>query len=117
MNAELRDLFSNDVEDLAAFQPATGAFRLSLRAMIGPVGGEGEESFDFAVCSLAWLKAELESFALVAAQDLVIVERFDLEVIEAHVRRLVSQASGPDWPSVAGQLAQWSRWEFEDYRD
>lgn len=83
--------------------------------MIGPAGAEGEESFDFDVCSPAWLETELKSHPVVSGRFFLIIEAFDLDVIESYVRKRVAQATGADWPTIAGKLARWSRWEFEDY--
>jgi hypothetical protein len=97
-------------------QPEGQAFRISLRALVGPSGLPGEESFDFDVCSPDWLETQLDSQAVLEGRFLLIVRDFDPQSIEDYVRRRVEQTSGNDWCEVAGKIARWAHWEFEDYR-
>ena len=115
MRAELRKLMTIEHGDLNAVRPADDAFCVSLRALIGLVDAEGEESFDFDVCSPAWLEAELERQSILSGRFLLIARDFDAKQIESYVRKRIAQASGPDWSTVANKLARWSSWEFEDY--
>lgn len=116
MNAELRALLTIQHDPIDAVKPPSDAFCVSLRALIGVAGSQGEESFDFDVCSPAWLDAELEHHAIISGRFLLIVRNFDPRRIEEYVRKRIAQASGDEWPTVAGKLARWSQWEFEDYR-
>ncbi|WCM25134.1 immunity 8 family protein [Sphingomonas sp. QA11] len=114
MEAELRSLFSTDVDDLASYAPGE-TFCLSLRALIGPKGAPGEESFDFEVCSPAWLAAEVKRENLVSGRFCLFMVNFDYGAVERYVAKRIAQATGNDWTEVATKLARWSRWEFEDY--
>lgn len=114
MRAELRQLLTVEHEDPSVVRPDDEAFCISLRAMIGPMGSEGEESFDFDVCSPAWFHVALKADPVVSGRFMLVAESFDLRRIEQYVRKRVAQATGPDWPTIAGKLARWSRWEFED---
>lgn len=114
MEAELRTLFSTDVDDLRSYAPGE-VFHVSLRALIGPRGAPGEESFDFDVCSPAWLGAEVEQHRLVSGRFRLFMADFDYDAIERYVLNRIAQAVGADWTEVATKLAQWSRWEFADY--
>ena len=116
MKAELRSLVTVDHEPVSTAQPEGVAFRVSLRALVGPSGLPGEESFDFDVCSPAWLLEELGSPSIVEGRFLLIARDFDPQCIEDYVRQRLQEASGKDWPEVAGKIARWARWEFEDYR-
>ncbi|MHA6723178.1 Imm8 family immunity protein [Sphingomonas sp. RS2018] len=116
MNAALRALMTIDHEPLDSVRPEGVAFCVSLRALVGPAGLPGEESFDFDVCSPEWLAAELDGRAIISGRFLLIARRYDPCRIEDYVRTRVAQASGDDWPTVAGKLARWSHWEFDDYR-
>ncbi|WP_298289134.1 Imm8 family immunity protein [Novosphingobium sp.] len=116
MTAELRELLTLEHEPLESVRPESAAFRVSLRALIGPSDSPGEESFDFDVCSPAWLEAELDGQAFISGRFLLIARDFDPKCIEEYVRKRISQESGSDWPTVADKIARWSRWEFEDYR-
>lgn len=116
MQAELRSLSSTDVDDLMSHAPGE-AFCVSLRALIGPQGLPGEESFDFEVCSPAWLAAKVERDVLVSGRFYLLMARFDYEAVEGYVAKRIAQATGSDWPEIATKLARWSRWEFEDYEE
>jgi hypothetical protein len=116
MNAELRALVTVEHEPIDTAQPEGDAFCISLRALVGPLGLPGEESFDFDVCSPAWLEAELESRTTIGGRFLLIARNFDPRSIEDYVRKTIAQASGKDWSEVAAKIARWSHWEFEDYR-
>jgi hypothetical protein len=104
-------------DDLSGVRPADDAFCVSLRALIGPAGLEGEESFDFDVCSPTWLEAELQRHGIVSGRCRLIARQFDPKQIEAYVRNRISQVTASDWPTLAEKLARWSRWEFEDYTE
>lgn len=114
MEAELRTLFSTDVDDLVLYRPGE-VFCLSLRALIGPKGSTGEESFDFEVCSPAWLASEVERNGVVSGRFCLFMAKYDYGAVERYVSKRVAQATGSNWPEVAAKLARWSRWEFEDY--
>ncbi|MFG6282689.1 Imm8 family immunity protein [Sphingomonas sp. S6] len=116
MIAELRALLTVEHEPHESIRPGGGAFCVSLRALVGPAGAPGEESFDFKVCSPAWLEYELDSHAIVEGRFLLIARSFDPQRIEDYVRKRIAQASGDDWHTIAGEIARWAQWEFEDYR-
>lgn len=116
MKAELRSLLTVEHEPISTAQPEGAAFCVSLRALVGPLGLPGEESFDFDVCSPAWLMAEMDSLSIIEGRFLFIVRDFDPQRIENHVRQRIEEASGKDWPEVAGKIARWAHWGFDDYR-
>nr|WP_082049244.1 Imm8 family immunity protein [Sphingomonas melonis] len=116
MIAELRALLTLEHEPLESIRPRGDAFCVSIRALVGPAGAPGEESFDFNVCSPAWLDQELNSHAIVEGRLLLIARSFDPQRIEDYVRKRIAQASGDDWLTIAGKIARWAHWEFEDYR-
>lgn len=114
MNAQLRALLTIEHEPLDSLKPTSDAFCVTLRALVGPAGLPGEESFDFQVCSPEWLQAELDSQPIISGRLLLITRRYDPSQIEEYVRRRVSQASGDEWSAIAAKLTRWSHWEFED---
>ncbi len=116
MQATLHALHGIDGEDLAAFAPGEEAFFLTVRALIGPAGQAGQETFDFDVCSTAWLHREVQDGEAVCGRHRLIMDDFSAPAIERHVRHCITQASGADWSEVACKLAGWFRWEFDGYR-
>jgi hypothetical protein len=115
MQAELRQLLTVEGDFLEELQQRDEVFCHWLRALVGPSGSPGEESFDFAVCSPAWLKNELERNPNVDGRYMLVFVTFDPKEIEAHVRGRIAQASGDTWSAVAAKIAEWSHWEFDDY--
>ena len=115
MNPELRALLTIEHETLDHVGPVGDAFCVSLRALIGPAGSPGEESFDFQICSPAWLEGQLDRDPILGGRFLLIARDFDARRIEDYVRKRVAQATGDDWSEIAGKLARWAHWEFEDY--
>lgn len=117
MQAELRQLTTIEGDFLENLKQRDRSFCHWLRALVGPSGSAGEESFDFAVCSPAWLKDELKRNPTVDRRCMLVVDTFDPNEIEAQVRERIAQASGDNWPAVAAKIAQWSHWEFDGYRE
>lgn len=116
MQAELRALSSSDVSDLTSYAP-NDPFCLAMRALIGPKGLEGEESFDFEVCSPGWLAAELRREPVVSGRSRLVMAAFDVGAIEAYVRTQIAFATGDSWSEIANKLGRSFRWEFEDYAE
>jgi Immunity protein 8 len=117
MRAELQSLLTVGGADLDTVHPNDEAFRVGLRAIIGPAGAQGEESFDFDMCSPAWLLEEARRHAIVSGRFLLIATDYQPKLIEAYVLKRIAQASGDDWSTIAGKIARWSQWEFEDYQE
>lgn len=117
MKAILHHLHSPDAPELGRYNPGPGPFSMLIQANIGPDSGEGWESFDFVVCNASWLSGEVAEHAYRLGRHLLIVDRFDLGLIRRVIEDICADATGPDWPDIARQLARYGRWEFEDYRE
>jgi hypothetical protein len=102
---------------LEAFRPIDPeSFGLFVRALVGPNAGEGEESFDFTVCTPLWLDAQDFEKGFTWGRHHLLVKRWDLATVERAIRDICDHAEGPDWPAVAGRIGRYGHWEFEDYR-
>ena len=112
-------MFSLDVDGpLSGYLPEDPErFNLLVRVMVGPHPGEGEESFDVAVCTPAWLNDECERSGWVSGQHMIVVSAYNWPVIEGAIKRLVEQHSGASWREVASKVSQLGQWEFADYRE
>jgi Immunity protein 8 len=117
MQAELNGLYTITHDDLREVRPENAAFCIDVRALVGAVGTGGEESFDFEVCSPAWLEQELENDHVVSGRYRLVMKDFNYPLLERYVRNRIAQASGKDWDEVAAKLAGWSKWEFADYSE
>lgn len=117
MRCALRRLHSPDAYDLATYSPPDPAhFGVLVQAMIGPLGGPGEESFDFVLCTPSWLASEVRERGLVWGQAHVIVDTYDYVLLRSAVEDACRTATGQDWDAIATMLGRKFRWEFEDYR-
>jgi hypothetical protein len=92
-------------------------FCVLVQAMVGPKGQPGEESFDFIVCTPAWLARAVGVRGFVFGHHHLVVRRYDAQLIEAAIRELCDDISGESWADVAAKLSRYGAWEFEDYRE
>jgi hypothetical protein len=110
----IRYFHSPDVEDLESFRPESD-FALLVSMMIGPDGGEGEESFDVLISTPGCLEEWFAADGLVSGEHRLIVFGYDWRRIEDYLRKRVSACTGCDWREVAGKIGRFAQWEFEDY--
>jgi hypothetical protein len=102
------------VSDYAPEDP--GMFGILVQAIVGPSDGEGEESFDFVVCSSRWFDAQGYDKGFAWPRHHLFLERWDYAIVERAITDVVERAEGADWNSVAEKIARYGHWEFEDYR-
>jgi Immunity protein 8 len=113
--AVLRRLHSPDAPDMSSYVPEDpDRFAILVQAMIGPEGDEGEESFDFLVCTPEWLADRVADEGHEFGRHHLIVARYDPELINRALHELCETATG-EWSAVATYLARYGKWEFEDY--
>lgn len=116
MRCELRRLHSPDVTELASYTPAdVGCFGILVQAMIGPIGHEGEESFDFTVCTPAWINRELMQEGHRWGHGLFLVSRYDYSAILTSVQTMCASTEAENWRGIALKLSRYFRWEFDGY--
>lgn len=116
MKAAIRHFHSPDIEDLNSWSPPDPTcFGFLLQVLIGPQGAEGEESFDFVVCTPAWLMEKHGIEAMVFGRHHLLLFEYDFGRIKESITEIVSRAAGDSWREVALWLARYGRWEFEDY--
>jgi hypothetical protein len=115
MRAELKRLHSPDADPLHTYRPADSeSFGIFVQAIVGPAGEEGEESFDFMLCTPHWLASRPSEIIL--GQHHLIVRRFDYGAIEKFVSDFCARCEGATWNDVAHNVTALGRWEFDDYR-
>ena len=118
VRASLRRLHSPDAWDLRTFQPGDPLdFCILVQAMVRPLDGPGEESFDFILCTPQWIARELERDDVVWGRARLIVSRYSYQALERTVLTLCQRTDGKNWSEVAERLNRWTAWEFEDYRE
>ena len=114
MKAELKWLHSPDVEDLESYLPDDPAcFAIFMQAIVGPAGEDGEESFDFMLCTPSWLATR--DVPVMLGEHHVIVSKYDYAKVKDFVRDFCAKCEGDTWNEVARRLGALGRWEFADY--
>jgi hypothetical protein len=117
VRAELRSLTTSDGESLATFVPERADnFAIAVRAMIGPAGAPGEESFDFTVCTAAWLVANPPQKSFAFLHGHLLVTQWDSGLVKRAVSDLCLRTDGGDWNEIATSLSRLGYWEFDNYR-
>jgi Immunity protein 8 len=114
VRAEIHGFHSPDVDDLAAFRPQA-SFSVLVQLLVGPVGGDGEESFELVVCSPDWLAGQIARVGRIAGAHHLIVNDWAWHEIADLCARRVAALEGPSWRTVAQSLNQFAAWEFDDY--
>lgn len=113
MKAEIRGLYSPDLgRDEIPTDPADAHF--PVQALMGPLGGEGEESFEFTVVT----RSALDRLGLPRwGRGLLVIESFSWEAVEEALQKLLRQCTGQDWEQVATSLNRFLCWEFDEYQE
>jgi len=114
---EIKRLHSPDVADLTTYVPEDPTdFGFLLQIIVGPVGREGEESFDVMVCTARWVGSHLGAERILMGRHFLFVDDYDYRRLEKFLREYVAQCSGTTWAEVADRIGRLGKWEFEDYR-
>jgi hypothetical protein len=79
------------------------------------VDGPGEDTFEFVVCTPAWLAERVSDGHHVFGFPDLIVSEYHYEHIFGAISTLCSRIVGTTWQEVAAQLGRYGQWEFEDY--
>lgn len=116
MKPRLKWIHCPDVDDLPSFSPGNRQFGVLFQLMVGPDGGEGEESFDVLVCTPDWFAERITDGPLLG-RGYVFVRSFDFSKLEVFLRKQVERVEGDTWQEIGMKLARFARWEFDDYAD
>ena len=113
VRAELKSLFSSDADPLKDFRP-NGPFGISVKAIAHPVGIDGEEAFDFILCTPEWFAANMPS-DFVMGRHYLFVREYNYARLEKFVRDYFASFEEESWKEVGEKLGRLGKWEFEDY--
>jgi hypothetical protein len=117
MQAVLKGLSSTDIADVETYLPdEEDNFGFVLRAMVGPMDGEGEESFDIIVCTPRWLLEKYGTSDVLLGLHKLIVFKYDYLRLRQFIEKYLMHCSGDTWQEIAEKVSLLGLWEFEGYR-
>jgi len=117
MQAVLKSLCSSDIADVESYQPEKeDSFGFVIRAMVGPMGEPGEESFNITICTPKWLAEQYGATDIVLGLHKVIVFRYDYSELRRFIEKYLMRCSGDTWGEIAQKVSLLGHWEFENYR-
>ena len=117
MEAVLKGLYSSDIADVENYQPEEeDNFGFVLRALVGPMGQPGEDSFDITVCTPKWLAERYGTSEILLGLHKVIVFRYDYARLRTYIEKYLMRCSGDTWAEIAQKVSLLGQWEFENYR-
>lgn len=118
MKAEIKSIYSLDIDDLPNYSPAdTENFCFSLRIIASPESEEGEESFDIQVCTPKWMLENYRKEEVIIGRHYLIVMEYNYDRILQTISSFCSRCEGATWREVAEKIGRLGYWEFEDYRE
>jgi Immunity protein 8 len=78
ITAQVKGIYSTDMDKLELHLPGDPEdVCIWVRAMVGPRGGQGEESFDIGVCTPKWLADRCGREGFVVGRHYLVVSRYD----------------------------------------
>lgn len=115
MRADVKHVYSPDVDLDSGRVEDLSDFCISVRLIVGPVGGSGGDSFDLMVCTPTWIGRRILETGPVVGRHFLLVNHFSGREIKDFLRRQVGSLDGKDWKELAGKIGRIGMWEFEDY--
>jgi hypothetical protein len=116
VRAEVKRLWSPDFSDGHSLPDDLENCSVLIQADIGPVDGEGADTFNFEVWTPDALARRVQADERAFwARGMLILPRFSWRAVETAIAQLVHSFAGQSWDEIAGKLSRFARWEFEDY--
>ena len=116
MKAEIKNIYSLDIDDLSNYSPADPeSFCFSLRIIAGPEAEEGEESFDVQVCTPKWMLENFSKEEVILGRHYLIVMEYNYDRLLEAISSFCSECEGASWEEVAEKIGRLGYWEYEDY--
>lgn len=120
MKAELKSISSTDIDERVYWPDDVNCFGFSLDAIIGPVGEDTGNLFQFFVCTPTWVSTKMINRDFgdhgVFGRYLIIVLDYDFERIRQMVSQLCDETKGKDWSEIAIKLSRYAAWEYAEYQ-
>jgi hypothetical protein len=67
--AELKRLYSPDVQDLRTWVPGSREFGILVQILAGSEGSHGEESFDITLCTPDWIMRQADKEGIISGHE------------------------------------------------
>jgi hypothetical protein len=116
MQPDLKDLTTADDEPLDEIIFVEGEdFELSLLASIGPQGDGGADLFYLTALSPSKVESLTKDGPRLFRHYLV-MKSFNATTVREVIESLCHRTNAANWHEVAGKLARYMAWEFEDYQ-
>jgi Immunity protein 8 len=117
MQAVLKGLYSDDIANIENYVPdEEDNFGFVLRAMVGPLDEEGEESFDIVVCTPKWLAEKYGPSEVLLGLHKLIVFKYNFLCVRGFIEKFLMRCSGNSWEEIGQKVSLLGQWEFEGYR-
>jgi Immunity protein 8 len=117
MQAVLKRLHCTDIANVETYVPEEeDNFGFVLRAMVGPLNEEGEESFDITVCTPKWLTKTYQPSEVLLGLHKLLVFRYDYLRVRGFIEKFLMRCSGDTWQEVGQKVSLLGQCEFENYR-
>ncbi len=115
MRARLKSLRSDEIEDLASWQPPQPeTFAVPLVLEVGALGQRGRERFELLAVTPRWLLERHGEEGAVLGRGLLVVFRWDYARIRRYLHRHVEACSARTWPELARRVARIAEWEGDE---
>lgn len=88
-----------------------------IQADIGPEGEEGLDIFTFYVCTVEKLKCGLQSQGFQLGHHLILIERFDWQIVENAIKSILDKLVADNWDQLAAKINEYGEWEYNAYKD
>lgn len=80
---------------------------------IGPLGEIGSELFTVNVASTKRIQKSIESNGIEIGRGLLIMDDFNINLVERTMERLLRSCERPSWNEVVLALCRYAFWEYE----
>jgi len=114
LKAEIKDIFSPDIEDLENYH-GSGSFRFLVQISIGPENEDAQEIFDVTVCSPAGLEEYIND-DVINGRHMVFLKEFTYKKFINFIEKTFLIYEENNWSDLANKIARYGQWEFEDYK-
>jgi Immunity protein 8 len=85
-------------------------------ASIGVAEADGGDYFTFQVCTTNRLERIIGSGEFLVVSKLIIVNKFDWELVETAVKSILENLEADTWEQLAAKIHEYGEWEFHDYQ-